>query len=317
LNINKLLDILNEYSSEEFAGVVTGSGLETHADILEYINRNWSLYGNDAKTVRSCKDPALFFNLLDSLGIPHPEIVMGNSDIEGEWLLKHSGGSGGDHISRYMKGDVMPCGSYLQKKIEGRSLSVVFLADGKTGQVIGINEIWPVAPDKNDYRYLGAVTLPEFGTPLAGELEEITHTLVETLELRGLCGMDLIIDEYDQCHILEINPRPTATFELHERTNSLFKAHIQACKGRLEFLTDPGKTYFAHKVIYATEDFIVPEFVWPFWTTDRPASGKVIRKDNPVCMIQVHADDIPGIHLLLETRTQALQQLLTMQKWAA
>jgi predicted ATP-grasp superfamily ATP-dependent carboligase len=69
--------------------------------------------------------------------------------------------------------------------------------------------------------------------------------------------------------------------------------------------------------MYAVEDFIMPEFVWPLWTTDRPTPGKVIRKDDPVCMIQVHADDIQGIHHLLDTRTQKLQQLLPMQKLAA
>jgi len=317
LDINKLLDILHEYSNLKFAGVVTGSGLESHTDILEFINRHWPLYGNDGETVRACKDPVLFFDLLDKLRIPHPEVALGNRVIEGKWLLKHTGGAGGDHISGYVQGGALPSESYLQKKIVGRALSVVFLANGKNCQLIGINEIWPVTSEKDDYRYLGAVTLPEIGTQLSAELGEITHTLVQALKLKGLCGMDLIVDENDQCHILEINPRPTATFELHERANSLFEAHILACQGRLESLPDPGKIYFAHKVIYAAEDFIMPEFVWPLWATDRPASGRVIRKDNPVCMIQAHAENIHCIHHLLENRTQVLRQLLPMQKLAA
>ena len=317
ININKLLDIINEYSNIKFAGVVPGSGLESHVEVLENINQYWPLYGNNAETVRACKDPARFFNLLDTLGIPHPEVATGNHVIDGEWLLKHAGGAGGDHISGYVPGDVLPSGGYVQKKIEGRSLSVVFLADSKNCQIIGINEIWSVAPENNDYRYLGAVTLPESGTQLASELGEITHTLVQALALKGLCGLDLIIDESDHCHILEINPRPTATFELHERTNSLFEAHILACQGRLESLPDPGKSYYAHKVIYAVEDFIMPEFAWPSWTTDRPVPGRVIRKDNPVCLIHAHADKSHSIHHLLENRTQVLRQLLPMLKRAA
>ena len=237
--------------------------------------------------------------------------------MDGEWLIKHTGGTGGYHISRYTHGDKLPEGCYLQEKIEGRSLSVVFLADGGNCQVVGINEIWPVAPEKHDYRYLGAVTLPDIEPHLYSVLDAITHTLAQALKLKGLCGLDVIIDEYDQIHVLEINPRPTATFELHERDNNLFEAHILACQGEMQTLPEPDSTCFAHKVIYATEDFIVSEFDWPVWTTDRPAAGSVIRKHNPVCTIQAHAIDVQNIHQLLNMRTQALQQLMPMQKLAA
>ena len=316
-NFNKLNYLIKEYSSFKFAGVVTGSGLEPHTEILRFINRLWPLYGNDAETIRACKDPVLFFNLLDKLHISHPEVTPPGNKIDGEWLLKRSGGAGGDHISGYLRGEVLPSGCYLQKKIEGRSLSVVFLADGKHCKIIGFNEIWTVAPEKDDYRYLGAVTLPDIEVRLASELGEITCALVRALKLKGLCGIDLLVDENNHCQLLEINPRPTATFELHERGNSLFNAHVLACQGRFELLPDPGKTYFSHKVIYAVEEFTIPEFEWPLWVTDRPATGSIIRKDNPVCMIQAHANDMQSIHQLLETRTQALQQHLPILQLAA
>jgi len=316
-NINQLECILKDYSSIEFAGVVTGSGLEAHPSVLEFISRIWPLYGNDAETVNVCKNPVRFFALLDKLYIPHPEIMGGSHIHEGEWLLKQSGGAGGYHISRYVQGGELPGGYYLQEKLEGRSLSVVFLADGRNCQVVGINEIWPVAPEKHDYRYLGAVTLPEFDARLNSELEAITHTLAQALKLKGLCGMDVIIDKHNQCHVLEINPRPTATFELYEHAGSLFNAHILACQGKLQPLPERDTTYFAHKVIYAVEDFIMPEFNWPTWVTDRPAAGSAISEQSPVCMIQVQAEEIQNVHQLLDTRTQALQQLISMHKLAA
>lgn len=316
-NINDLLDTVNKYSNSGFAGVITGSGLEAHPSVLDFISQKWPLYGNDAETVMTCKDPVRFFGLLEKLQIPYPEVVYEVCAMDGEWLIKLTGGTGGCHISGYTQGGKLPEGSYLQKKMDGRSLSVVFLADGRNCQVIGINEIWPVAPENHDYRYLGAVTLTEIESRLYGELEAITHTLVQALKLKGLCGLDVIIDEHDQCHVLEINPRPTATFELHEHNGNLFEAHIQACQGRLQTSSGLKNICFAHKVIYAKEDFIVPEFDWPIWTTDRPAVGTQTKKHDPVCMIQIEAPDVQQIHQLLDIRTQALQQLMPLHKLAA
>src|SRR5690606_26806784 len=202
-----------------------------------------------------------FFGLLEKLQIPYPEVAYEDHVMDGEWLIKQTGSTGGGHISRYAQGDKLPEGYYLQKKTEGRSVSVVFLADGKNCQIAGINEIWTVAPENHDYRYLGAVTIPELETRLYAELEAITHALVQALKLKGLCGLDVIIDEHGQCYVLEINPRPTATFELHEHNRSLFEAHILACQGKLQSLPRlEQNSRFAHKVIYAKEDFIMPEF---------------------------------------------------------
>jgi predicted ATP-grasp superfamily ATP-dependent carboligase len=316
-DINKLTGIIEDYSDIRFAGVVTGSGLENHPAVLDFIKQHWPLYGNDAETVRACKDPVRFFKLLDKLSIPHPRVRAGIHVGKDEWLVKFAGGAGGNHISRYTDGDELPAGCYLQEKISGRTLSVVFLADGRNCRIVGYNEIWPAAPEKDDYRYSGAMTLPAIGNELAVELGDITSTLVKSLELKGLCGMDVIVDDRNQCRVLEINPRPVATFELHERHNSLFEAHILACQGKLPQLPEAGKACFAHKMVHAVEDFIMPEFAWPAWTTDRPAPGTLIRMNSPVCTIHAQATDIRNIHQQLDTRTQALQQLMPRHKLAA
>src|SRR3972149_7723665 len=187
LDINKLLYILHEYSNLKFAGVITGSGLESHTDILEFINRHWPLYGNDGETVRACKDPVLFFDLLDKLRIPHPEVALGNRVIEGKWLLKHTGGAGGDHISGYVQGGALPSESYLQKKIVGRALSVVFLANGKNCQLIGINEIWPVTSEKDDYRYPAFSDLFCLLKSLFSPFGTFSFATMPLLKLKGLC----------------------------------------------------------------------------------------------------------------------------------
>lgn len=313
---SQLLEILAGYAHSPIAGVVTGSGLENQTEVLEFICRHWPLMGNDAGTVRACKDPDFFFGLLDRLQIPHPAILHDQAPLPGEWLLKESGGTGGRHISCYCPGDQIPADCYVQERVRGRALSVVFLANGNESRIVGINEIHAVAPERGDFRYRGAISLPEIEPVTGAALMEMTASLAAELRLHGLCGMDVIADAAGRCQVLEINPRPTATFELHERNNSLFEAHLKACDGEV---AEPERTSTsrAHRVVYAEESFRLPEFPWPEWTTDRPRPGKTVAAGEPVCMIHAEAMDREPVIELIESRTRILERLIDIERLAA
>ena len=55
--------------------------------------------------------------------------------------------------------------------------------------------------------------------------------LAATFGLVGLVGVDVVIDEAGELHVIEVNPRPTASMELFERATgeSLAAAHLAAC----------------------------------------------------------------------------------------
>jgi len=317
LNTNQLIDILLELKEIPLEGIVTGSGLEAYPDVLEFISCHWRLFGNTAEVVKKCKDPVRFFSLLDDLDIPHPQTNIHLKRGSGEWLLKLTGGAGGGHIRKYTNVEGIPTHYYIQEKLEGRPLSIIFLASGKDVCIVGINETWTYASDAYDYRYTGAVSLPDLDALLYASLEKAVRLLSQELQLIGLCGLDMIVDNSGQIYVVEINPRPTATFELHENYNSLFYAHIMACQGKLIALPERHKNFRAHRVIYADSDFIMPRISWPAWVVDKTQPGRKVSAEDPICTIQAQTADLNSVILLIEDRKQLLYKQLKKERRAA
>ena len=317
LDTRELLALLDDYSDKSLAGAVIGSGLESKPGILDIVGTRIPLLGNRGEVVRFCKDPVLFFGLLDTLGIPHPDTRISSASSSGDWLVKIAGGTGGQHISSVRNRKAHAQDQYFQKCISGRSISVVFIANGEQAQVIGLNETWTRARDIYDFCYAGAVTLPSIDKKVLETLCEITKILVKQLGLVGLCGIDVIIDKDGECQVLEINPRPPATFELHEWGFSLFLAHIMACKGKLATLP-PGKIKSrGHEILFTPVNFHVPEIVWPDWVVDRPAHGIQIASGEPICTILAAANTPDEARIRLLQRKASMFELFGLQRIAA
>ena len=319
-HVDVLMEKLAAFLRVPLQGVIYGSGLEGHYAVLEFLRRHWTLFGNEAAVVKSCKDPALFFPMLSRLGIPYPHTALTAPEGHGgheNWLIKRTGASGGGHIRAFGPDIATTSHYYFQKKMTGRSLSVVFLADTSNATIVGLNEMWTVDPGKNDFRYSGAVTQPDLSEATAQTLKDIVCILVRELGLQGLCGMDVIIDENEQCHVLEINPRPPATFELHQKQQNLCEAHILACQGKLPTLTPGPPLLRAHQVCYADRNFIVSDSAWPEWTSDRPRPGRTIRTGAPICAVHAEARSIEDLRMLLHSRFTEIMALMGLHQQAA
>ena len=316
-NIKQLRSVLSDFIDLPLYGVIAGSGLESDPEVLNWISKHWPLIGNSTEVIKRCKDPLLFFPLLDELGIPHPEIRFDSSIKNDNWLIKQSGGAGGEHISIAGNNGKLSENCYLQKKLDGRNLSVVFIADGKETTIIGLSETYTVDPEHGNYTYSGAVSLHETDINLFDVITDLTCRLVSALQVKGLCGIDFIVDNTGMCYVLEVNPRPTATFELHEHSDSLLQAHIMACRGELipEYNKIPG--YRGHKIIYADTDLSIPDITWPVWTSDRPIPGKIIQSGSPVCTIQAKGEDADSVKALLLFRVRLMQEIIEQYRLAA
>ena len=316
-NTEQLLAALAEFNNLPLMGVITGSGFEADIVMLDRVGQHTPLIGNSVDTVKRCKIPQLFFPMLDELQIPYPDTRFNISDTGPGWLLKQIGGSGGEHISPLVNCVMTPENHYVQKKIEGQNLSVVFLADGNRSIIIGINETWTVDSGQSDYRYAGAITLPEVDKNFYTLLDGYITSLTKELHLKGLCGIDFIVDQTGKCNVLEVNPRPVASFELHENDCSLLQAHIMACTGKLIPGYKKMNSYKAHGIIYTQTDLAIPEVDWPVWVSDRPVSSKTISSGMPVCTIHAEGKNLDAAKTLLNTRTNIMQNLIKQFQLAA
>ncbi len=316
ISSRNLHSILDEFSDKPIEGVVVGSGLENQTEILEEINYRFILFGNSAECVNQCKEPSCFFPLLDALNIPCPETSKQAPDEPDGWLIKKTGATGGKHIN-WADSKTSPGNCYYQKFVDGDSISVTFLADKKHACILGINQTWTHNKSNNDFSYAGAMTFPDIKPTVAADLANIVNTLVAHLQLRGLCGLDAIVDQHGKCYVLEINPRPVATFELYENKQGIFDAHIKACQGILEKPSIRSDIYRAHEIIYLTQDLVVPPVLWPEWISDRPNEGTLIASGEPVCTIHAVAKTPCKIKEVLARRRKNLDKLLGLEKIAA
>jgi predicted ATP-grasp superfamily ATP-dependent carboligase len=274
-------------------GLVYGSGFEGRPALLAQLARGRTLFGNPPDTIALVKDPARFFALLDTFDIAHPETRLDPPAEVALWLVKRRGGAGGTHVKPARPRHRAGRHRYFQKLQAGRTLSVLFAADGREASVIGCNEQWTAGNGRNaPYRYGGAVSgivLPE---QVIVRIATMLNDLVAATGLVGLNGMDFILDVTEEPQVLEINPRPTATIDLYDANfaGGLFAVHVRACRGELPRVW-PIAQARAHAIVYATDTIRVPDDMqWPAWCTDIPGSGSYIARGAPLCSVHAEGD---------------------------
>lgn len=275
---------------EACAGLIFGAGFDDCPHLLAELCAGRRLYGNTPNTVAALKDPRCFFRLLAEFGISHPEVRFDRPRSPKGWLAKRAGGSGGTHVvpAELQIGDDEAV--YYQRFEPGRSLSVVFLANGVRAHVVGFNEQWYAgAGHATPFRYGGAVGGVRLPAELEYEIGSMLDDLVSTCGLLGLNGMDfLLLDE--QVRVLEINPRPTSTFELYDADydDGLFTRHLWACRGELPEQRPPMLAHRGHAIVFAEHSFTFDRsHSLPPWCSDVPDFGVVIAAGEPIC--SVHA----------------------------
>ena len=297
------------------SGLVYGAGFESCPDVLAELAENRNLLGNDPYLLERMGSPECFFAMLEQLGIPYPAISYGRPQNARGWLAKRAGACGGGHV-RTAQQITNECGYYFQRKMQGRIMSVLFLANGREASIVGISEQWSAAVLKERlYSYGGAVSDQAVSQRLRADLRYAINACVEKAGLRGLNSMDLVVDG-EKFQVLEINARPTASAELYESESaeSLFKLHIQACRGKVPPDRNPGSRNYAQLVVYAEQGLKVPHgFRWPDWCSDLPPAETPIDAGEPLCTVHASGTDSLELHGFLERRRRFVYRALNSQ----
>ncbi len=298
-----------DYFIERYAvaQVIYGSGFETYPESLYYLKSRLSVLGNDPDTFAGQLDKPAFFATLDQLNIPHPELVFSPPDKD-DWLLKPMRGQGGVGIKRYHVGDSVKVPVYWQKFKAGIPHSVLFLADGREVQVIGFNRQWSVClSEAQEFVFSGVSNRCELKESHKALITDWLKQLVQVFALKGLNSLDFIYAE-GSCHVLEINPRPSASMQLYAQ--DLLSRHIQACKGE-GLRTDADRLNSASEsgfqIVYAECDVIIPErFDWPDGCMDLPKEGSVCQTGQPICSIIARQNESGSVAKLLLAKQQLI-----------
>ncbi|PKM12075.1 MAG: ATP-dependent carboxylate-amine ligase [Gammaproteobacteria bacterium HGW-Gammaproteobacteria-3] len=290
LNLQNLKAAIGYFKDRyAFARAIYGSGLERVPECVKFLEQQFDLVGNDAATFRLILDKANFFALLARLGIPYPEVTFSLPQKPGRWLVKPLQGEGGVGIRRFA--GLLPDDNavYWQKMLRGISGSVLFLADGRSFQVLGFNTQASITLDsQNEFVFAGIINK----SPLSREQEQRVSRWLDVLVcrygLKGLNTLDFIV-QGEAVFVLEINPRPSASMQLYD--GDMLRRHEQACRGRLEHTGSRSEGYCGYRLVYADRDWQIPESLpWPESCVDLPAPGLVIGKGQPICSMIARAE---------------------------
>ncbi|CAI8873080.1 ATP-grasp domain-containing protein [Methylocaldum szegediense] len=282
--------------------LVYGSGLDADSAALEELARGRTLYGNPPEILRLLKTPDAFFETLRRLGIPYPESSRKLPPDPENWLLKSARSEGGKGVRPCSR--VEPDSSaYYQRRLPGKALSALFLANGEDARIIGFNTLRTAGHLVGQpFLFAGAVNRADLTPEQRRQVQTYVARLARAVSLRGLNSLDFMLDG-ETCRVLEVNPRPSATMALYDDDfpHGLLAAHIRACRGEMPDEMAASGTVRAFKVFFAPFDLEVSEETrWPEWCTDTPVTGTRIGVGQPVCTVCAEGTDQRQVECLIE-----------------
>lgn len=224
--------------------------VENHPDLVDAIARTRPLAGNAAAVVRQLRDPARLAAAARAAGLDFPETLCSPHDVatDGTFLVKPLASAGGRGIRLWTpqaafehpaRPAVASSAIYRwQRVVAGSPLSASYCMGQGSARLIGVTrqllgEPWCHA---GRYAWCGAVSLRFPGSPsmvdrLIAPLERLGDVLSARFQPVGLVGVDLVVDTTGRIMVIEVNPRPTASMELFERSGagSIAVHHMAAC----------------------------------------------------------------------------------------
>jgi predicted ATP-grasp superfamily ATP-dependent carboligase len=291
--------------------VYTGA-LENHPDVLSLLGTTRPLAGCPAMCVRRVRDPDVLGPVVRDVGLDFPETRRdpGGLAADGSWIVKPLASAGGRGIRRWQGvGAARPTsgGFVWQRLVVGRSWSAGYLLAEGTARLLAVSRQlvgrrWCHA---GPFAYCGSLAIDPatVAEPVGEQLRRLGDLLATEFGLVGLVGVDLVIDPERRVHVIEVNPRPTASLELVERATglSLAAAHL----GAFGCAPAPGEPRpwrgtWGKAVLFAGRPLACDEAVlatllaerpgraepddWPA-VADIPETGQTIPEGGPVCTV--------------------------------
>lgn len=313
--VNELVSCLPEMV------LVMGAGFEKRTELLDRLADIAPILSNRKSAIDTLKDPGSFYKLLSDVSISTPEISYSRPSAIKDWLLKRPAASGGAHVqwASHIETDPAP-DCYYQKYIAGAVSSAVFLAMKTHANIVGYNEqLQSDQFTEMPFLYKGVISKQTIENKHQQRLEEIVNKITIRTELLGLCGIDYIVAATGEIFVLEINPRPPSSFDVHEQKISLFDLHIGCFEGReINYKYRQSDITKGYAIYYASREVQIDETIdWPAWVKDKPPFATVIKPKYPVCSVHAEGDSIVKVKADLDNKLKHIETMFMAQQNAA
>jgi predicted ATP-grasp superfamily ATP-dependent carboligase len=243
-------------------------GFENRRELVEIISRKHLLWGMPAHVLRGVRDPIAVADVLDRAGLPHPGVRTDPSALphDGSWLVKPLASGGGRGISAFTGTRPVELSAYYyQERIDGPSYSAMFIGDGRAAGFLGASRQW-LGTAGEPFVYSGGIGPWTLGDRLRTRVCEIGDRLAAAFGLIGWFGVDFILHNHEPWPV-EVNPRYTASVEIHELASGISQLpiHRAFCEGptktsvkAIESMIQPTRIV-AKRILYATGPLIAPD----------------------------------------------------------
>ena len=293
--------------------IYTGA-LENHPDLIDRMAALRPLWGICGEALRACRNPAAVADALASRGLPHAKVSETDAGLprDGSWLIKPRASAGGrrirplDHESLSQKRPV-----YYQERIEGTPLAAIFCAGSNGCVLFGVTRQM-LGRDGEPFSYTGSIGPWPMSDRAREAILIIGETFANAFYLKGIFGVDLILDAHDRPFPVEINPRYTASVEVLEMAvgRSLLAMHRLAFEpGAIVESIDPSvKQSFAGKaILFADRRCTLP--MLDAWhpresrgVADIPAIGATFAPGEPVMSVLARGSSLSSCTRRLDVR---------------
>lgn len=296
--------------------------IENHPALLQRLAAQRPLLGNDAAVCAAVRTPEALHDCFTAAGIAAPRLAQARVPA-GRWLSKPRRGAGGRGIALAEQGAATDAAHYLQEYVDGEACSGVFVGDGADAVLIGVclqlvgRAEFHAAP----FAYCGSIgPLPPADAEQA-QWRAIGTALARRFGLRGLFGVDAIRAR-GAVLPLEVNPRYTASVEVHELAGApaCIGLHATGCAGQLpRVVLRPAAPLVAKAHLFAPAGFrfppdfaahaLVPEGAAVEFA-DLPQPGTPIPAGAPILSVLARAEDEVACARLLAVVARRLYQAL-------
>jgi predicted ATP-grasp superfamily ATP-dependent carboligase len=216
-------------------------GLENHPAVLAALSRDRLLAGVGPQTLPRVRGATALRRLARAAGMVFPETCSSPRGLprDGSYLVKPTAGAGGIGIAPWT-GTTPPPSSPAalcwQRLVRGRPCSATWVVADEGPRLVGVarQRLGPLRPGGPSFSWCGGVVLDarRLPTRVVAALHRLGAALWRIDGLRGIVGVDFVVTATGAAVLIEVNPRPTASAELHERqTGRALAGDHLACFG--------------------------------------------------------------------------------------
>jgi len=304
------------------------SSLENHPRTVRALASGRAIWGNSPDVLRRVRDPFELAQALRRRGFNAPRVFQNDpndsndpNDLNELRLMKPLASGGGRRVRAWTTSTRLPRGYYGQQFVSGTPGSVVFASAGGHAVPLGVSRqlVGEAAFGAAGFRYCGSIltmsgnSSSEHDSRLVDAASALASAVSDEFGLVGVGGIDFIVHD-GQPHVLEVNPRWSASMELVERAHgiSVFAAHASACCDHVLPTFDlhrarQGNETHGKAIVFARREVIVGDTrAWIEDTSvrDVPRPGERIAAGHPVCTVFAEGLDETACYAALVRRAE-------------